>query len=206
MVELIGYIASVLIAVSMWMKSLLRLRLFSMVGSALFSVYGLLIGSIPVFALNALSAAAHVYYLTLAGKKEAYFELMIVPDKNAPFLKRFLEFYRDDIQKFFPNFSLEKTVEPHIFVVFRDMVPVGVFVAEPKDQDSLEILIDYVTPGYRDFKNSHYVFYRGKKLFGGKGYQRYYTRSNNAKHQKYLKKMGFRPVMLDNEEWWTREI
>ena len=46
--ELIGYLASALIVVSLAMRSVVRLRTISLVGSVTFVVYGLLIGSWPV--------------------------------------------------------------------------------------------------------------------------------------------------------------
>jgi hypothetical protein len=45
--ELIGYAASVLVAVALTMRSVLRLRLINLVGAATFTVYGLLIHAYP---------------------------------------------------------------------------------------------------------------------------------------------------------------
>ncbi|MBI3163860.1 MAG: YgjV family protein, partial [Chloroflexi bacterium] len=61
--ELVGYVGSVLVAVSLMMKSLLRLRVINLVGALFFVLYGLLIGALPVAFLNALIVGVNVYYL-----------------------------------------------------------------------------------------------------------------------------------------------
>ncbi len=48
LLELLGYTASLLIAVSLMMTSVLRLRVINLAGAAAFSAYGFLIGAVPV--------------------------------------------------------------------------------------------------------------------------------------------------------------
>ncbi len=205
-IEMFGYAASLLVAVSMSMKSLVKLRTLGMIGSGMFSIYGLLIHSIPVFALNGFIASTHFYRLMQIRLKKEYFEIMRVPDVDTPFLKRFVRFYKDDIHRFFPDFSLEKLHNPLIFFLFRNMVPAGLFIAEPRGRETLEIVLDYVTPDFRDMKSAHFVFGRGKKIFGSKGFRRYRARAYVREHEKYLKKLGFRPVSINNEVYYERTI
>ena len=47
-VEVVGYVASALVALSFAMRSVVKLRTVSLVGSAIFAVYGALIGAWPV--------------------------------------------------------------------------------------------------------------------------------------------------------------
>ncbi len=205
-IEIFGYAASVLVAISMSMKSLVKLRTLGMIGSGLFSVYGLMIHSLPVFVLNGFIASTHFYRLVQIRTKKEYFEIMRVPDVNTPFLNRFVHFYQDDIKKYFPDFTLNKLKNPHIIFLFRNMVPAGLFIAEPRDKETLEIVLDYVTPDFRDMKSAHFVFGRGRKIFGSKGYKRYLTRASVRQHEKYLKKMGFRPVTFHGEKYFERAI
>jgi hypothetical protein len=79
--ELIGYVASVLVALSLMMSSILRLRLINMVGAMVFAVYGLLIGSMPVAAVNTFIVGINVYYLwRIFGAREYFRVLRITPD------------------------------------------------------------------------------------------------------------------------------
>jgi hypothetical protein len=61
--EIIGYIASALVAVSLMMSSILKLRVINLVGAALFTVYGLLIGAYPVAVMNLFIVLIDLYYL-----------------------------------------------------------------------------------------------------------------------------------------------
>lgn len=70
--ELIGYTGSILIAVSLMMKNVVRLRYYNMAGAAAFALYGLLINAWPVFLLNAFNAAINLYHvIALARAKHA---------------------------------------------------------------------------------------------------------------------------------------
>ena len=62
-IELIGYVASALIAFSMMLSSILRLRVINLAGALAFTVYGILIGAIPVALLNGLIVLVNAHYL-----------------------------------------------------------------------------------------------------------------------------------------------
>lgn len=61
--ELFGYFASVLIVISLMMKSLVKLRWINLFGAGSMSIYGLLIQAYPVAILNSLIVAIDVFYL-----------------------------------------------------------------------------------------------------------------------------------------------
>ena len=61
--ELLGYSASLLIALSLSMRSLLTLRVINLTGALLFTIYGLVIGALPVAALNFYIVMVNIYYL-----------------------------------------------------------------------------------------------------------------------------------------------
>jgi len=67
--ELLGYLASSLIAISLMMRSLNKLRIINLVGALLFTVYGSILGAYPVAVLNAFIVLVNVYYLQKAFKK-----------------------------------------------------------------------------------------------------------------------------------------
>ena len=62
-VELIGYVASALIAISVTMNSIVKLRIINMIGAFMFGTYGLLIGSIPVVLMNYFIGVTNIFYL-----------------------------------------------------------------------------------------------------------------------------------------------
>lgn len=62
-VEIMGYIASIMVAISLTMKDIVKLRILNFVGCSFFVVYGLMIGAMPVVATNAFIACVNVYFL-----------------------------------------------------------------------------------------------------------------------------------------------
>ncbi len=72
--EMLGYLASVLVALSLMMRSLNKLRLINLVGSLLFTVYGFIIGAYPVAVLNAFIVLVNIFYLQQAFKVTAVAE------------------------------------------------------------------------------------------------------------------------------------
>ena len=62
-IEMLGYMASGLVALSLMMRSLRKLRIINLVGSLLFTVYGFIIGAYPVAVLNAFIVLVNLYYL-----------------------------------------------------------------------------------------------------------------------------------------------
>lgn len=63
MIELVGYMASAFIVLSLCMSRMKLLRLFSIVGGVLFVVYGFLIGSAPVVITNGSAIGANLFNL-----------------------------------------------------------------------------------------------------------------------------------------------
>ena len=108
--QIIGYVGSFLVALSLSMKNIRLLRRINIVGAFTFSMYGLLIGAMPVFALNGYIVLIDIYYLYKMYKTKEQFQMVPVLDKRHNYLKLFLDFYGDDILKFFPKFDKNKLV------------------------------------------------------------------------------------------------
>ena len=62
-VEILGYIASVLIAISITMESVVKLRIINFVGAILLGTYGIFIMSMPIILVNYFIAVTNIYYL-----------------------------------------------------------------------------------------------------------------------------------------------
>jgi hypothetical protein len=61
--EMLGYLASVFVAVSLTMRSLTKLRVINLIGALLFTVYGLIISAYPVAVVNGFIVLVNIYYL-----------------------------------------------------------------------------------------------------------------------------------------------
>lgn len=63
LVEGLGYLASVLVAISFLMKSISKLRFVNLIGSICFVIYAVAINAIPVALINLFTVCVNVYYL-----------------------------------------------------------------------------------------------------------------------------------------------
>src|SRR5688572_19060854 len=155
--ELVGYFASVLIAISLMMTSILRLRLINLFGAALFASYGLLIHAYPVAILNSLTVLVNVWHLTRMLRAREFFRLLPLKPESV-YLPYFLEFYGAEIRRILPDFKYQPSADQVALFVLRDCAPVGVFLAERKANGVLRVVLDFVIPGYRDLKLGRFLF------------------------------------------------
>jgi len=187
----IGYTASVIIAVSMMMSSIVKFRWINLVGAITFSIYGFLIGAIPVGFLNGFIVIVDIYYLSIIYTKEEIFEILEIRPDNK-YLIRFIEFHNEEIQRFFPGFTYKPDMNTVSFFILRNMAVAGLYLAHREDGNILKVGLDYVIPEYRDFKNGKYVYLRLKDRFIQAGYTKVMAEGNSVKYIKYLKKFGFK--------------
>lgn len=189
--QIIGYSASVIIAISMMMNSFVKFRIINLIGATVFSTYGFLIGAIPVGCLNGLIMIVDIYYLyKIFSKKEVFETLEVRPDNK--YLLRFLEFHNKEIQKFFPGFVYQPEVNTISFFVLRNTAVAGIFLAHRENVTELKVGLDYVIPQFRDFKNGKYIYWRLKDYFIKQGFTRVKADGNSKKYIRYLKKLGFK--------------
>jgi len=190
MLEYLGYLASIVVLISLIMSSAKKLRLVNLFGSTIFSIYGFLIGALPVGIMNASIAIINIYYLYKMYNTKDYFRTLAI-DKQSEYLKYFLKFYETDINKYFPTANIDVDNSDINFYILRNVMPAGFFVGNREKDDILRIDFDYVVPTYRDFKMGRYIFEDKKTIFLDKGFNSLITFTDNEKHEKYLKKMGF---------------
>ncbi len=69
--ELLGSFASVVVVISMSVKSLFWLRFLNLLGASCFIVYGLLINAFPVYGLNIAIVCIHSFHLLKLKKNDA---------------------------------------------------------------------------------------------------------------------------------------
>lgn len=203
--EWVGYLASVIIAVSLLMSSLVKLRWLNLVGSFLFAVYGFMINALPVGLINTIIIFINVYYLYRIYTFKEYFKLIEIT-QNSEYLNNFFSFYKDDIKKFFPKFNFEIEKAPVRFYILRNMVAAGVFIASEYDKESLFIDLDFVMPEYRDFKIGTFIFEYNEQYFLEMGYKRLISYAYNGKHNSYLKRMGFREMEQNGNALLVRNV
>lgn len=187
----IGYLASVVTAISLLMSAPLKLRWFNLVGSAIFATYGFLIGAYPVGIFNSLIIAIDAYYIVQIYKSTSAFHVLLV-DSNERILKLFLSKYSEDISVTFPKYLETLNSCNVVALQTREMEVIGIVAGNRKGTNELEIEIDYTSPQNRDYKPGKYLFTKSS-ILKDLGINKAWTKAFTPAHEKYLLKMGFAP-------------
>lgn len=193
MIELVGYIASLLVIISLVMTSVLRLRLISFIGAVAWCIYGVLLQQPPIYITNGIIIVINIYFLVQMLTQKHYFRLLEV-DRNSSYVRGFIEHYAKDIGRFFPQFKYDPARADMVYLILRDMMPVGFFVTERDAAGRSLIDIDYVVPGYRDLEAGKFLFRELDTILPAKGVRVLYSVPGNEVHQAYLVRMGFAPT------------
>lgn len=189
-VEVIGYVGSALVVLSVTRTSILKLRLLGLAGSAGFIVYGLLIDRIPIVLTNLTIAGVHLYFLNqFRSPRRAFFRVLEV-DADSRYLRDFIRFYRREIDRFQPDFQFEPAEDQLRVFVLRDMVPAGLLVGRIAPGGRLLVDLDFAIPQYRDLQVARFLYTRSH-LFDGRGIHLVETRAGTPDHNRYLERLGF---------------
>ena len=199
-VELIGYLGSILVAISLMMRSLLRLRIINLMGALFFTIYGVLLGAYPVAFLNGLIVCIDLYYLIQMWRQKDFFTFLEVSPKSE-YLRAFVEFYKQDILEIIPRYTHKPEEGLLCFFILRNMMPAGLFIAKADGEDA-HVQLDYVIPNYRDFQVARFIFDENAAFFNQRGIRRFISEGGSAIHRTYLEKMEF----VNNGEFYVHEI
>lgn len=71
--EWLGYLASLLVLISLLMNSIIKLRWINLLGSSIFSFYGFLIAALPVGFMNLGIVLINIYHLVKIYRSKEYF-------------------------------------------------------------------------------------------------------------------------------------
>ena len=79
-------------------------------------------------------------------------------------MHKFLDFYRNDINAYFPGYEHEEDGKRLSFVVLRDLVIANIFVAEIRDDGAALVRLNYTVAKYRDYKVGRFIFNKENKF------------------------------------------
>jgi len=203
--EWLGYLASTIVLISLLMSSIIKLRWINLLGSSIFSLYGFLIGALPVGFMNLGIAFINIYYLIKIYRSKEYFKILPIED-DSQYFNYFLNFYQKGIEKYANISKINLQNSKVSFFILRNMVPAGVFLASEYDKSTLQIELDFVIPEYRDFKIGRYVFENRKDYFLDMGYSKFVSATANDEQIKYLLKMGFVKQEENGKSYYEKSL
>jgi hypothetical protein len=189
--QVLGYIASILLAVSLLVNNDLKFRWLNTFGCLAFICYGILIGAFPVILTNSILLLINAVYLFRVHNTKEDFDLLEFRG-DEKMAHKFLSFYKKDIDKYFPGFDLDNSTSSLRFVVIRDIVIANLFAATVSPDGIAVVDINYTVEKYRDYKVGKFIFEQERKYLLSKGVKKIvYTSVHNSQHEKFLIKMGF---------------
>lgn len=204
---ILGYIASLLLAISLMVNNDLKFRWLNTFGCLAFIGYGILIGAFPVILTNTLLLLINAIYLVKLYRSVETFDLIEFEGQES-LVKKFLSFHQKDIQAYFPDFQMPMGDADYIrFVVLRDLVIANMFVARKDANGKAEVLFNYTVPKYRDYKVGRFIFEREKRILIQKGTRElYYKQVHNKNHAHFLTVMGFETTVEGTQSGYRKVL
>lgn len=196
--EVLSFVASIVTAVSLSVKSLYKMRWLNMFGCIGFTIYGALIQAWPLAIVNAYIAIIDAFGIVrLKNSDKSTFYFGTIGDIGETYFFEFYKFYEDDIRSFFPEVKYSDLEMCDTYVLFRDMIPVGIFSIK-KDGSKGQVIMDYVVPKYRDGQFGAVMYVKKAYVFRDQGITEFVATTNHSSHAAYLKSLGFTAEEQEN--------
>lgn len=183
--ELFGYLGTALVLISMMMTSVVKLRIYNLIGSLISMVYALCTGTWPVVVLNFGLSLIQVLQLVRLRKVKVSFT-QVEAGSEDKLLLHFLDSCREDIATYFPGYQYVPGEGKQVRMVYDGMEAVGVLVGVAEG-DTFRAELDYVTRKYRDCSIAIFLMECLKEA----GYKAVEEPKVSQGHDQYLTKMGF---------------
>ena len=190
-VPMLGYAASILLAISLLVTNDIKFRWLNTWGCVCFIVYGIFIHAFPIILTNSILFLINLFYLIKIYNAKEDFELIEFKG-GEKLVYKFLSFYKEDIAKYFPSYFHEENADNLQFVVLRDLVIANIFVARLDNNGGAMVELNYTVPKYRDYKVGEFIFNSEQKFLISKGVRSIiYKVVSNKQHERFIKVMGF---------------
>lgn len=187
----IGYLASLFLIISLIVKNDIKFRLYNTLGCICFIIYGAVFSAFPVILTNTILLVINLYYLIKLQQHKENFELVEFSGEDK-MMEKFVQFYKDDMAIYFPNFEANQLKNNVNFVVLRDLVVANIFSVAVAENGDATVTVNYTTKKYRDFKVGKFIFEKGKQFLQSKGVKKIiYKKDDNTNHATFLKVNGF---------------
>ena len=201
-----GYLASFLLIVALLVTTDLKFRWFNTGGNVAFIIYAIILQTYPVLITNCILIFINITWLVKVYRRKENFDL-IPFSGNEIMATKFLDFYKEDINAYFPDFKPGVFKEQLNFVVLRDMVIANMFSANISANGDAEVSLNYTLTKYRDYKVGRFIFDREKQFLITSGIKRIvYKNVHNKHHLHFLKRMGFSKISTAETASYVKDL
>ncbi|EON23212.1 MULTISPECIES: GNAT family N-acetyltransferase [Nocardioides] len=189
--DILGWGGSALLVYSLLQSRVLRLRVLNLAACLILTVFNWALEVWPMVGMNLVLSAINLWFifsLLRDRHDEAAFQVLQVRGDDE-YLRHVIRVHAADILRFNPDFVHDPSAEGlDSFLVTRGDETVGVVLLRAAG-DTAHVLLDYVTPRYRDFSPGEFVW-RRSGLLSDQGYRRVVT--SPAMVAPYYDRVGFR--------------
>ncbi len=191
--QVIGWVGSAVLVVSLLQTRVLRLRQLNLVASLLLIVFNAAVGVWPMVAMNVAIAGINVWHLVrlLRTRHDPGTYEVVEIDPGEPYLAHVLSRHRADIERFNPALRDELGPDGFACLVLREGETVGVMLARDHGGGVAQVELDYVLPRFRDFTPGEFV-YGHSGVFTSRGFRRVIAPRHMREAEAYLDGVGFR--------------
>lgn len=191
--DILGWGGSALLVYSLLQSRLLRLRVLNLAACLILTVFNWALEVWPMVGMNIVLAAINLFFIVKLLRDrhdEAAFEVLQVRGDDE-YLRHVLRVHGADILKFNPTLIHDPGAEDRdAFLVTRGDETVGVVLLTATG-DTAHVLLDYVTPRYRDFSPGEFIW-RQSGMLSSHGYRRVVTPPEMV--APYYDRVGFHRV------------
>lgn len=199
-IEALGYLASLIILVSLTMKSIVKLRWINAAGSLLFVAFAYMTRSFPTVFMNVAIVAIDVWFvLRLSHGRSEY--RMVPAERDSGLLLFFHETNKGELDSLFGPTAFNDAARFSWYLCDNEVA--GLFAWRETAPGECRIYIDFVTARYRDTRIGRYFFDSNLSSFREQGYRTLVYRDVGSRHWDYLRKIGFRE---DDPGCFVKEI
>ena len=195
--DILGWGGSTLLVYSLLQSRVLRLRVLNLAACLILTVFNWALEVWPMVGMNIVLAVINLWFIVRLVRdrhdEEAFAVLQVRGDDE--YLQHVLRVHGADITKFNPEFVHDPGAnDQDAFLVTRGDETVGVVLLRAHD-GTAHVLLDYVTPRYRDFSPGEFIW-RQSGMLSSHGYRRVVT--SPAMVSPYYDRVGFH---RDGESW-----
>lgn len=172
--DLVGWLGSGLLVYSVMQARVLRFRVLNLVACIVLAGFNAALSIWPMVAMNVALCvinAWHIRLLVRTRHDEATYDVLEVAPQDE-YLRHVLRVHEADILKYQPDLVWDGAASGSVaFLVLRGDETVGLVLVHDAGQDTAQVVLDYVTPRFRDFSPGEFVWKRSH-LLRDRGFRR----------------------------------
>jgi hypothetical protein len=192
--EIVGWLGSALLIYSLMQARVLRFRVLNLVGCVILTGFNAALEIWPMVAMNVVLAVINVWHiralLRTRHDSATYDVLSVGPGDE--YLLHVLRIHQADILEYQPDFRWDGAADGNVaFLVQRGDETVGVVLVHDAGDGIARVVLDYVTPRFRDFSPGEFVWGHTNDL-RERGFRSVVTPEHMV--APYYARLGFRPL------------